>query len=130
VDVGKLRGKPVVVVFWASWCLACKREMPGLKELYDAHHKDGLEVVGVNLDKKTAAAEEYVKKSQLAWPNVHFRAAGDKEAENPVAQQYGIREIPATFVLDRQGVVVSGNPSAAAVRAVVTALLAEGAKKG
>ncbi len=122
-DIAELRGSPVVVVFWASWCVACKRETPALKDLYDAYHKDGLEIVGVNLDDKMAAAVEYVRANKVPWRNVHIPVADGQENQNPLAQRFGVRLLPAMYLLDRRGVLVAEGTRGAALRPLVTQLV-------
>jgi thiol-disulfide isomerase/thioredoxin len=92
-----LRGKVVVIDFWATWCGPCKKELPGLKNLYEKHAKDGLEIVGVSLDESEKPLAAYVKENEMTWPQV----VGTKAAE--FADAWGVEAIPAVFVVDRQG---------------------------
>jgi thiol-disulfide isomerase/thioredoxin len=92
-----LRGKVVVLDFWASWCGPCKKEFPGLKALYEKHARDGLEIVGVNLDDKEQALIDCVRQFGLSWPQASGNAASN------LADKWGIEAIPAMFVIDRKG---------------------------
>ncbi len=93
----ELRGKVVVVDFWASWCLACKAEEAHLKELYAKYHAQGLEVVGVSLDEKDAAAKKYLAAHKSAWAQVVGAAA------RKLGEEWGIEHLPHQFVIDRKG---------------------------
>ena len=92
-----LRGKVIVIDFWATWCGPCKKELPGLKKLYDKYGKEGLAVIGVSLDRKQSELTDYVKENEITWPQVVGKAASD------FADKWGIDAIPAVFVIDRKG---------------------------
>lgn len=97
------RGKVVVVNFWASWCAPCRYEMPEFQEIYEELHPGGeFELVGVNLTSSDtrSAAERF-----LEAVGVSFTIAWDTTGE--VTQQYGVRGLPATFFIDRDGIVRS-----------------------
>jgi len=95
--VKDLRGKVVVLDFWASWCGPCRKEFPGLKALYEKHGKEGLEIIGVNLDDKEQLLTDAVKELGLSWPQASGNAASN------LADKWGIEAIPALFVIDRKG---------------------------
>lgn len=95
--IKELRGKVVVLDFWASWCGPCKKEMPALKKLYEKHAKEGLEIVGVSLDDKEQALTDSVKDLGIPWPQVFGETA------SKLADKWGLDAIPAMFVIDRKG---------------------------
>jgi thiol-disulfide isomerase/thioredoxin len=98
LDVGALKGKVVIVNFWATWCTPCRAEMPSLDAYYRAHRAEGLEVVGVSQDKERDRAKVKSVMSAFAYP-----AGLDLDAR---ADGFGpINALPATFILDRHGVV-------------------------
>ena len=99
VKLSELRGKVVLVDFWATWCGPCMQEMPNVKKLYEAHAKEGFEIVGVSLDFEKDKLDAYLKTMGLPWPQ-YFDGRG---WGNAVAQQYGVSSIPTTLLLDKKG---------------------------
>ncbi len=97
VELTKLRGKAVVVNFWATWCPPCKAEIPGFVSVYKKFKDKGLEIVGVSLDEKGwGVINPFLKKHEIPYPVV----LGDMD----IAKAYGgIRSIPTTFFVDRKG---------------------------
>jgi thiol-disulfide isomerase/thioredoxin len=98
VDLEKLRGKVVLVDFWATWCLPCLSEMPKVKALYEKLHDQGFEIVGVSLDEKKGDLERYLTKEKIPWPQ-YFEGA----SENRLAKEFQIDSIPTMWLVDRQG---------------------------
>lgn len=107
VDLAKLRGKVVLLDFWATWCGPCKAELPNVKAVYDRYHAQGFEVVAISLDteKDRQKLVDYCAENRLPWPQ-HFDGRGWK---NEYAAKYSISAIPAMFLLDREGRIVSTN---------------------
>jgi thiol-disulfide isomerase/thioredoxin len=98
-----LRGKVVVVYFWAVWCLPCKAETKRLMELYEKHHGEGLEVVAVSLDEKEELVPRYVKVKKVPWPQWVGPAA------RKFAADWGVDHLPTQFVIDRHGRLHNAN---------------------
>src|SRR5262249_353208 len=100
LSLSELRGKVVLLNFWATWCVPCRKEMPAIEALYQRYKDRGLEVVAISLDKIEAApVEAFVKDMGVTYRVVldpRWAAAGT----------YGVRGLPATFLLDRTGNVV------------------------
>lgn len=94
-----LRGRPVIVNFWASWCGPCVEEFPLLAAAADLHRGDGLAVVGIVFRDRSEAAREFMSRMGAPWP----AAMDPAEA---VAERFGVVGPPATFFIDRDGVVV------------------------
>jgi len=99
VDLAKLKGKVVLVDFWATDCGPCVAEMPELKAVYEKFHAKGFEIVGISLDDKESALRRFIRDKGLPWPQ-YFDGKG---WENRFALQYGIFGIPKMWLVDRAG---------------------------
>ena len=99
VDAARLRGKVVLLDFWASWCGPCMADAPQVVAAYKKLRERGFEIIGVNLDEDKAAMESALKSAGMTWPQ-HFDGKG---WQSEIAQRFGIRAIPATWLFDKQG---------------------------
>lgn len=99
VDMEKLKGKVVLLDFWATWCGPCVAELPNVKEVYDKFHSKGFEIVGISLDKDKDALTQFVAREKMAWPQ-YFDGKG---WENTYGQEFGINSIPAMWLVDKSG---------------------------
>lgn len=115
------KGSVTLVDFWASWCGPCMREMPNLKKTYEAYHKKGFEVVGISLDSKKEDWEAAVKDKQLNW--IHLSDLQGWQSAG--AALYGVRSIPNTFLLDKDGTIVGHNLTGEELDKKLEELLAE-----
>ena len=104
VDIAKLKGKVVLVDFWATWCGPCRAELPNIKEMYSKYHARGFDVIGVSLDDDKAKLDSFLQDEKLPWPSI-FDAAGPEGMQ--LADVYGIFSIPQAILVDQQGRVVS-----------------------
>jgi peroxiredoxin len=99
VDLAKLKGKVVLVDFWATDCGPCVGEMPRIKAAYEKLHERGFEIIGISLDEKESALRKFVREKNLTWPQ-YFDGQG---WENKFAVQYGIFAIPTMWLVDKRG---------------------------
>ena len=101
-----LKGKVVLIDFWASWCGPCRRENPNVVRAYQQYKSKGFEVFSVSLDKAKEPWEKAIEQDGLVWPNHVSDLAG---WSNVAAAAYGVTAIPATFLIDQEGKVVATN---------------------
>ncbi len=101
--LSSLRGKYVLIDFWASWCGPCRRENPNVVKTYAAYKDKGFEIFGVSLDQDRAAWLKAIETDQLVWKHVsdlkYWSSAG--------AQAYQVNSIPQTFLLDKEGRIIA-----------------------
>lgn len=105
VDLEKLKGKVVLVDFWATWCGPCVAEMPHVKEVYKKYHELGFEVIGISLDDNETRLKEYLTKNQIPWEQFY----DGKGWKNELAVKHGITGVPTAYLLDRNGVIYTKN---------------------
>ena len=99
--LSSLRGSVVLLDFWASWCRPCRENSPELVKLYAKFKGQGLQILGVSVDDNPSAWQRAVKVDKMTWPQVIVPAA----EKNRVLSTYGVSYIPATFLMDRKGVL-------------------------
>jgi len=101
VSLASLRGKPVVLNFWASWCAPCEDEAPLLRQIAAEQMPKGVAFVGVNAKDTTDGATAFIARYRLGYPQVRGGSTADT---------YGVSQFPETFVIDRQGRTVAWFP--------------------
>lgn len=119
ISLKESMGKVTIIDFWASWCGPCRGENPNVVALYKALHAKGLNIIGVSLDKDAAKWKEAIAKDGLVWPQI----SNLKFWDEPIAKQYNVESIPATFILDAKGVIVARDLRGDALKAKVNELL-------
>ncbi|QBZ99071.1 Thiol-disulfide oxidoreductase ResA [Flavobacterium sangjuense] len=112
-------GKATLIDFWASWCGPCRQENPNVVALYNEFHNKGLNIISVSLDEDAADWKEAIAEDKLTWTHV----SNLKEMKDPIALQYGVTQIPTTFLLDVSGKVVAVDLRGEALNAKVKKLL-------
>lgn len=120
VSLKESLGKVTLVDFWASWCQPCRAENPNVVALYNEFHAKGLNIISVSLDNDATKWKEAIAKDKLTWTQV----SNLKEMKDPIALQYGIIQIPTTFLLDGSGKIVAIDLKDDALKAKVNELLA------
>jgi peroxiredoxin len=96
LSLGQLRGKVVLVNFWATWCEPCVTEMPSLQKLRESLGPQGFEVLAVNYQEGPARIDAFVQKLGLSFPVV-------RDTDGSVARAWNARVFPASYVVDREG---------------------------
>jgi peroxiredoxin len=109
VDLAALKGKVVLVEYWATWCAPCVAEIPTIQKVYEKFHEQGFEVVGISLDTEREKLDQFVKQRKIPWPQ-SFTGGSDDHFKFPLVAKYGIHSVPALFLLGRDGKVAAVNP--------------------
>ena len=130
VDLAKLRGKVVLVDFWATWCKPCLDEMPNVRRVYEKYHAQGFEIIGISFDKapgatprameKTAAqVAEFAQANGMPWPH-HY----DGEYwNNAFGRRFAINVLPTVFLFDQNGLLVTTDAKGEKLEPAVRRLL-------
>jgi peroxiredoxin len=105
VPLSSLRGKYVLIDFWASWCGPCRAENPNVVRMYNKFKDKGFAIYSVSLDQAKANWTKAIRNDNLTWTHV----SDLKFWQSAAAQQYGVQAIPATFLLDKDGKIIAKN---------------------
>lgn len=112
MKLSALRGKLVLIDFWASWCGPCRRENPNVVGAYDKYKKakwktaKGFDIFSVSLDQNMDAWKAAIEKDQLVWKN---HVSDLKGWQNGAAAIYGVTSIPMSFLIDENGIILAKN---------------------
>jgi thiol-disulfide isomerase/thioredoxin len=103
VDLTRLRGKVVLIDFWATWCGPCMKEVPNVVAAYQKYHEKGFEIVGISLDQKKDAMLRVAAQKGMTWPQ-YFDGKG---WNNEISSGFHIRSIPTMWLVNKNGLVAT-----------------------
>ena len=98
ITLSKLKDKPVLINFWATWCRPCVSEMPYIQEIYEEWSGKGLIVLAINMGESSSKVEQFLQDHNLSLPVL-------LDTKQVVARRYNIRGIPTTFFIDKDGII-------------------------
>lgn len=102
LSVGALKGKVVLVDFWATWCGPCVAELPNVLAAYTKYHDKGFEIIGISLDEDRAQLTSFLKTKGMSWPQ-YFDGKG---WQSKLARKYAVGSIPMTYLIDKEGKII------------------------
>ncbi len=104
ISLQDYRGKVVLLDFWGVWCGFCIDEMPNLKKVYDTYKDQGFDIIGVSLDGEEAELRDYIQENDIQWRQIY---SGERWKDDPLAQQFKITGVPAQWLIDRDGKLIT-----------------------
>lgn len=119
---GDLEGHTVLIDFWGSWCGPCRKESPELVKLYDDFKNKKIaggkfEILGIGIETKDYRWKQAIEKDGLNWP---WHYSSFMRFDDPLAKEFGIRQIPTKFLVNEKGMIVAVNPGFDEIRAYLT----------
>lgn len=118
--LSSLKGKVVLLDFWASWCKPCRQENPNVVRVYQKYNKEGFEILSISLDRDKSSWLKAIKDDNMTWHHV----SDLKFWQSAAAQEYQVKAIPATFLLDKEGRIVAKNLRGPALEAKLAEVFA------
>ena len=112
ITLASLKGKLVLIDFWASWCGPCRAENPAVVAAYNKYHEqkfksgNGFEILSVSLDQNEVAWVKAIEKDQLIWP---YHVSDLQGWSNAAAMRYGVNSIPTNVLVDANGIIIAKN---------------------
>ena len=116
ISLEQYRGKVVLLDFRATWSGACLEDTPNVKKVYDAYKDKGFDIIGISLDNDEKMLRDHLKKHEIPWRQVY----SGKRWDSPIARQYGIRNVPTGWLIDRKGTLISQQASGALLEPLVS----------
>jgi peroxiredoxin len=119
IKLADLKGKVVLVDFWASWCGPCRKSMPGLRNVYASYKAKGFEIYGISLDEKKADWQKAVAADKINWIQVNEPGGW----ETPTARAWHIEQLPSSFLIDKEGKIIATDPTEKQLQDILQKLL-------
>lgn len=98
-ELGEVTGDVIWVDFWASWCAPCRRSFPWMNEMIDRYGSEGLQIIGVNVDKDRELARMFLEETPATF-DLHY------DPDGKLAERFGVQAMPSSFLLDSDGNVL------------------------
>ena len=118
VSLSDLKGKPVLLNFWATWCGPCRIEMPFLQQIYDEWRGRGLVLLAINIGENPSQIAEFMQSQGLSFPVL-------LDSDGEIAQKYNIQYIPSTFFIDKDGIIQDMKVGAFQSKAEIESILSK-----
>ena len=124
ISLEDYRGKIVLLDFRATWSSVCLEDTPNVKKVYDTYKDKGFDIIGISLDNDEKMLREHLKKHEIPWRQVY----SGKRWDSPIPQQYGIRNVPSGWLVDRDGTLISQQASGGMLEHLVSEAVTEAEK--
>jgi thiol-disulfide isomerase/thioredoxin len=119
IRLSSLKGKVVLVDFWASWCGPCRVSNKHLAELYEKYHPQGFEIFGISIDNDLDRWKAAIASDKINWLQVNQRGGW----QAPITYQWHIDKLPSSFLVDQEGKIVAIDPSYGVIKSWLKDLL-------
>lgn len=116
ISIADYRGKVVLLDFRATWSSLCLEDTPNIKKVYDTYKDKGFDIIGISLDNDEKMLRDHLKKHEIPWRHIY----SGKRWDSPIPQQYGIRNVPSGWLIDRDGTLISQQASGAMLEHLVS----------
>jgi peroxiredoxin len=125
VSLSSLKGKVVLIDFWAMWCGPCIPEIPHFKSIRSRHSKEKLKIIGISLDENVEELKQFVNEREMNWPHIIQTESWKDE----IARLYNVSGIPQTYIIDRNGIIVAKGLRAEKLEKEIAKLMNESVKE-